>query len=420
MVIAVAVGLALTLGGVTSAVADPLSDREKQNDDNIAGTQAAISSIEVQLAEDQAALDAAQDDAAIAAEDYNRATEQLEQAKASEATAKESQETAKESQEAARRNVAKLVLAIYQSNGGLSDARLLLTDGAIEDVVTKSAAYGALGAKLESAYQEYTAASDVADVMNRRAADAVAKSTDAAAAAEQSKAAADQAESAAAQAVTDTESRKDTYATQLAGYRQTSVDIERQRIAQAEADRAARANAAAQQAAQQRPAPAPGGSGSGATTPPSSGGGSTTPPSSGGGTTPPSTGGGSSSGNATKGEAAVAWAKAQIGKPYLWAAIGPNAFDCSGLTQQAWRQGGGISIPRTSRDQYTKAQKVAYSEMRVGDLIFWSKNASAPSQIYHVAIYAGNGQMVEAPKPGDVVKLTSVRWANTMPYAGRV
>ena len=102
---------------------------------------------------------------------------------------------------------------------------------------------------------------------------------------------------------------------------------------------------------------------------------------------PPSSGG--SSGSSSGGQAAVAWARTQIGKPYAWGATGPDAYDCSGLTGAAWRHGG-VSLPRTSRSQYTAVEKIAYSDLRPGDLVFYGTSSSSGS-IYHVAIYSGGG-----------------------------
>ncbi|MBX9246832.1 C40 family peptidase, partial [Actinotalea ferrariae] len=127
---------------------------------------------------------------------------------------------------------------------------------------------------------------------------------------------------------------------------------------------------------------------------------------------------GSQRGSAAQGQSAVAWAVAQVGKAYGYGAVGPDAFDCSGLTSKAWAAAG-VSINRTSRDQYRQVQKISYDAMRPGDLIFYGSVGSDPGSITHVAMFVGNGQMVEAPRPGVNVRVTKIRWAGTMPYAGR-
>ena len=98
---------------------------------------------------------------------------------------------------------------------------------------------------------------------------------------------------------------------------------------------------------------------------------------------------------------AVATARAQIGKPYVWGATGPNSFDCSGLTSYSWRAAG-VILPRTSREQYAAGVKVSRSALRPGDLVYFG------SPIYHVALYVGSNTMISAPQPGDVVKYQSL------------
>lgn len=101
------------------------------------------------------------------------------------------------------------------------------------------------------------------------------------------------------------------------------------------------------------------------------------------------------------GAAAVAFARAQLGKPYVWGAIGPNSYDCSGLTQAAWRAAG-IRLPRTTWDQVKAAPRIATKQLRPGDLVFFY------SDISHVGIYIGGGRMIHAPRPGTSVREDSV------------
>ena len=83
------------------------------------------------------------------------------------------------------------------------------------------------------------------------------------------------------------------------------------------------------------------------------------------------------------------------------------------------RLSAGASLPRTSSSQYRAVAKVAYDDMRPGDLIFYGSDPDDASTVYHVAIYAGGGQMVEAPRTGLDVRTTSVRYASSMTWAGR-
>ena len=109
-----------------------------------------------------------------------------------------------------------------------------------------------------------------------------------------------------------------------------------------------------------------------------------------------------------RGAKALAFAKRQLGKPYRYAASGPNAYDCSGLTGAAWRSVG-VSLPRSSSAQYSVGRSVARSDLRPGDLVFFY------SPISHVGLYAGNNTIIHAPRPGKSVEYTKMSY---MPYAG--
>ncbi|MEW2154136.1 NlpC/P60 family protein [Streptomyces sp. NPDC007189] len=103
----------------------------------------------------------------------------------------------------------------------------------------------------------------------------------------------------------------------------------------------------------------------------------------------------------TKAEKALAFARAQIGKPYVWGATGPDSYDCSGLTQAAWKAAG-VTLPRTTYDQVDAGTTVSLADARPGDLIFFYDDIS------HVGVYMGNGMMIHAPKPGAYVREESV------------
>ncbi|MFC9531104.1 NlpC/P60 family protein [Streptomyces sp. NPDC056975] len=101
------------------------------------------------------------------------------------------------------------------------------------------------------------------------------------------------------------------------------------------------------------------------------------------------------------GDAALAYAVQQIGKPYVWGAEGPAAFDCSGLTSKAWEHAG-ENIPRTSQEQWARLPRVPLNELRPGDLVVYFPEAT------HVAMYLGDGMVVQAPRPGAKVKVSPI------------
>lgn len=109
-----------------------------------------------------------------------------------------------------------------------------------------------------------------------------------------------------------------------------------------------------------------------------------------------------------KGAKALAYAKAQLGEPYVRNAAGPNSWDCSGLTMRAWGSVG-VSLPHSSGQQYSRGRPVAKSDLQLGDLVFFY------SGISHVGLYAGNGQVIHAPRPGKSVEYIKMSY---MPYAG--
>ncbi|MGC4764656.1 C40 family peptidase [Micromonospora sp. DT46] len=109
---------------------------------------------------------------------------------------------------------------------------------------------------------------------------------------------------------------------------------------------------------------------------------------------------------------ALAYAKAQLGDPYLWAAEGPDRFDCSGLIYAAYRSAGYYGLPRVSRDQYyaTRSRTVSRTALLPGDLLFFASGTSWTT-IHHMGMYVGGGKMIHAPTTGDVVKISTVRWS---------
>jgi cell wall-associated NlpC family hydrolase len=99
--------------------------------------------------------------------------------------------------------------------------------------------------------------------------------------------------------------------------------------------------------------------------------------------------------------AAVAYARAQLGKPYQYAGTGPGSFDCSGLTMMAWLQGG-VSMSHSAEGQYYQFPHVPISELQPGDLVVFG------NPIHHVGIYVGGGTMIEAPHTGAYVRYATI------------
>ncbi|MFF7871758.1 NlpC/P60 family protein [Streptomyces qaidamensis] len=102
-----------------------------------------------------------------------------------------------------------------------------------------------------------------------------------------------------------------------------------------------------------------------------------------------------------EGRRAVRYAVRQLGKPYEWGAEGPRTYDCSGLTSRAWAEAG-MPIPRTSQEQWKQLERIPLDELRPGDLVVYFEKAT------HVALYLGDGMVVQAPRPGAKVKVSPI------------
>ncbi|MFE5136867.1 NlpC/P60 family protein [Streptomyces fagopyri] len=117
-------------------------------------------------------------------------------------------------------------------------------------------------------------------------------------------------------------------------------------------------------------------------------------------------GGGDTSGSGydMKAAKALAFARAQIGRPCVWGAAGPGSYDCAGLTRAAWMVAG-VALPRTARDQATATTAIPLTDIRVGDLIFFYGDVS------HVGLYIGDSMMIHAPSPGAYIREESIFYA---------
>ena len=115
---------------------------------------------------------------------------------------------------------------------------------------------------------------------------------------------------------------------------------------------------------------------------------------------------------------ALAFARAQIGKPYQWGAVGPASYDCSGLVMSAYRAAG-ITTPRVASDQYGFGTAVPLDQVRQGDLLFYAMDLTKPATIYHVVMYAGAGTILDAPYTGAYVGTRPLWTQNLLPVGWR-
>ncbi|RKE19826.1 NlpC/P60 family protein [Streptomyces sp. TLI_171] len=340
---------------------------------------------EAALAAARGELDRAGQLAEQAVEAYNGALVRLGRAQDESKAAASHAAAAETDRAAAADRAAGLVAEIYRQGASpqLSAVDALLGLRGTGSLSDQAAAVGIAGAQTR---QILDAATATAAEAARAAAAARTAEAAARAAADAVRTAKEQAEQRLAEQqrqVTEIGRRREALLAELATARNTTVELERRRQealeaiaareaeeaarrAQAEAEAAAAAEAARHHAAPQR----------------------------------------ESVWSAGGSAAALAFARSVIGLPYIWGGEGPQGYDCSGLTMMAWRRGG-KQLTHFAADQYAESTPVTYAQLRPGDLIFWTRTGRA-ADIYHVGIYLGDDQMIEAPRPGTAIKQASL------------
>ncbi|MFJ5883529.1 C40 family peptidase [Kitasatospora cineracea] len=342
--------------------------------------------VEARLAAARDELDKAGQAAEQAVEAYNGALVRLGRAQDASRAAAERSTAAEAAHAEAADRAAGLIAEIYRQGASpqLSAINALLGARGTASLSSQAAAVGTAGAQTRQILDDATGTAKAA----ARAAEEARAAEDAArTAAGTVRAAKEQAQQRVADQqnrVAEIGRRREALLAELATARNTTVELERQRqealdaIAARAAEEAARraqaeAEAAAAQAARQHHA------------------------------APQREGAAWSAGGSA---AALAFARSVVGLPYIWGGEGPQGYDCSGLTMMAWRRGG-KQLTHFAADQYAESTPVSYAQLQPGDLVFWTKTGRA-ADIYHVAIYLGDDQMIEAPRPGTAIKQASL------------
>jgi cell wall-associated NlpC family hydrolase len=411
-VTALALCLVTGLGGIAAASAAPSSDghhvypsKQQVHDARHRAARAAddVAAIKAQLAQADLDAQAAAVTAEQAAERYNGARWALHQARRDARVAERHATIAFADARRQRHAYAATVVTSYEMGPSLSPISALQSSDGLQSVVDKLSTLQNAQAAMDHTFDSYSASATLADVARDQADAATAKAETLAGRAKQARDAAASASAAADQASQEVAARKSQLIHRLAKRQHISVSLAEQRqagieqaareAAQRAAERKARREAARQAAQEQAEQDAQQSQGSD----PSPTDDPTPQPND----DPPAPASG-----ATR---AIAFARSQIGDPYVWGAAGPDAWDCSGLTMGAWRAGG-ISLPHYSVAQYTQSTPISSGSLRPGDLVFWGSSGS-PSSIYHVALYVGNGMIIQAPRTGrDVEEVSMYYW----------
>ncbi|MEV6285252.1 C40 family peptidase [Kribbella sp. NPDC051770] len=427
--------MALTIEPADAAPTPPVIPSQSQVDaakQAAAAKAAQVAAIEQQLAGANARLEQLGRETGIAAEKYNGAVYRLTKAKAEAAAAASRAAKAAQTLADQRRQIGRFAAASYQGGGDLAQLGPLLSADGPQQLLDSAGAARSVSQAMQGSYLRFTATQVVSNAFKVQADQAVTKVQAATDEAAKAKKAAEAAEANQASAVAAIGVQRTQQITQLAALRSTSYQVAdqrqrgleelarqraaalaakkaeelRKRIAAKEA--AERARAAAEQARkdrEEREEAAKHG-----TKPPKK---KPKPK-----TDRPGGDGGSSTPNRKGAAAAIAFALSQLGEPYVWAAAGPDSWDCSGLTMKAWKKAG-VSLPHYSVAQYEQVRHISEDELRPGDLIFWAENANDPGTIFHVAMYLGGGRMVHAPRTGRPVTIDSVYYWEDPDFFGR-
>jgi cell wall-associated NlpC family hydrolase len=279
-----------------------------------------------------------------------------------------------------RAKVTRFATEAYE-NGGMSTIDAFLTPGGPATLLRRFGALDAISASQRDTVQALDAAQIYQGVVRRNAEALQQRAAAAAAAANRARQAATAAVARQIALLASVRARQQTLTDLLRSARAHESQLQRERM---QAIARARARAIARRvAARSAPLAPPGGSS-------------------------PVPVGGSTAGtvSASTAAAAVNVAEAQIGKPYVWGAAGPNSFDCSGLVMYAYAHVG-VSIDHFTGDQWNEGAHLSRDQLQPGDLVFFAYDTSNPATIHHVGMYIGNGEMVEAPHTGANVQISS-------------
>ncbi len=410
---ALATALVLGLSLVPSAQADrkPTIPSQQQVDAAQATAEAKaadVASIQAALVVANTRLHDAAQRAEIAAEAWNGARWRLAEARKATREAKAAVAAADAEREGQRAGIAQLVTQSYQDGTVLNGMTAFLGAEGPTGVMQRYGVVQSAGESMQAEYDRYTAVATLAKLAREKAAKAEREQERLADEARELRDQAASAAAAASSAAASIAAERTALIEELAKAQKTSLALATQRQEALEAQAKAEAEAAAKAKAKAEAAKAKAAKNDAkdAVDDLAQSGGE-------GGWDDP---GLSSSSATSKGAAkAIAFARDQLGEPYRWGAAGPNAWDCSGLTMMAWRQGG-VSLPHYSAAQYSQTKHISMGDLRPGDLVFWG---SSPATIHHVALYIGDGLILHAPRTGQPVQIASMFYWVPPDFFGR-
>ncbi len=403
---AAALVLALALGGVSAQVATADDDTDIPTRHQVREAREAVDATELDVEGVQAALDAANQrlaDAGIraaqAAEAFNGARYEAQLARADARRAAAIAVEAAEDADRQREAYQDTLVTSYTHGSSLGALSSVVESDGLSELVQRTATMRNSEAAMDARYDDLLAAQSKAEDAQEDADQALDAAEDAQERARDARDAAQSAADAAAVMAQDVAAEKTDLITRLAELQGISIELAEQRRSGLEARAAKLAAKEAREAREARePAEQP----------------SVDPEPQDEPTEPTEPDPPAPSGDA---QAAIAFARAQLGEPYRWGAAGPSSWDCSGLTMGAW-SAGGKSLPHYSVAQYEQSTPISASELQPGDLVFWGSSSSS-SSIYHVALYVGTGRIIHAPRTGRPVTEESMYYWITPNFYAR-
>lgn len=350
-----------------------------------AATEAAIAQIEDLLVGLEAKSEELGRVAQVKTEEYNAAVVNLEAASTKAERLDAQAQDAQHRADLSSRRAGQLIAQVARTGGGSVSLGLLLSPDA-SDLLSSLGAMSKLTEQSTLIYRQATTDRNQAQSLTDEARIAEADRKDLKGEAETALAEAKAASDTAAARVAEQQAASEQMYAQLATLKDTTAQVERDYVEGVTKE---------QEEANQPPPPS-------------------APPPPGAPPPPP---------NQSAVAGAIAFAYAQIGDMYQFAGSGPDRWDCSGLTKGAYASVGVYIGAHIVSSQYYTMQNagrlVPIGQMVPGDLIYYANGGYPGGGFYHVAMYVGNGQMIEAPREGVPVRVTGVRYYDALPYAGR-
>ena len=384
--IALAMGASGAVLGPAFAVPDyPSWEEVEAAKDSVEEKEALISELEGYLAELGAELDELNTIALIKNEEYNQAVEEVNIISARVQSLKREVEEATAEAESVRLQLGRMAARMFrEGTSGNSSLELFFNPESADDLLYQLGTQEIIASRTDTIYQQSLDKQANAESLAQELAAAEEELEEKRLVAEQALIEAQNAAAEVQDKVDENEALNAEMVRQLASLRDTAEELERQRAEGLAAEARQRAVGTAPTAPNLYSVSGP---------------------------------------NSLLVEQAIDFARQQLGERYVLGGAGPNVWDCSGITMKAYAAAGVYIGWHSATAQYNimaKQQKlVPFQDAQRGDLIWWSKETAFDGDKYHVAIYLGDGMMLEAPNPARTVRVVPVRFGELWPYAGR-